>query len=173
MFWLTDLTGILNLYKLWMVSFQAAECYSRAADGGHAKAMYQLGLMYLEGDGDLERDHQKALHLMKLAAEQGLEQAQTELGVMYYEKGDMDSAALFFSRAAKKQDAVGQYYLGLCYLQGWGVECNPCKAADLLRQSAQEGHAPAMHSLAQLFEEGAAGEFFHALFQAFGYLYYQ
>jgi TPR repeat protein len=84
------------------------------------------------------------------------------LGILFTENGDRDMtrAASLFAMAAKQEDADAQYYLGLCYEQGLGVPSNPCKAADLYRQSAGAGHARAYHSLALLFETGAAGKNF-------------
>lgn len=59
------------------------------------------------------------------------------------------------------QDLDAQFYLGMCYENGLGVEQDLSKAADLYRQAADEGHVSATHSLGVLYEHGCAGEFVH------------
>ncbi|ELU04399.1 hypothetical protein CAPTEDRAFT_223518 [Capitella teleta] len=137
---------------------QAAKLYHIAASQGCSKSLYNLSLMYMDGCG-VTRDENKAKQLLEKAAASGLKQAQTELGVIYTEHKhrDMQKAASLFSWAAKQQDSAAQYYLGICYEQGLGVPCNPCKAAELYRQSANAGYLSAYHNLAKLFEQGAAG----------------
>jgi len=52
------------------------------AGKGDAKAQYNLGVMYDQGQG-VEQDHKKAFGWYKKAAEQGVAKAQYNLGVMY------------------------------------------------------------------------------------------
>jgi|GEM_PF-632995 len=49
---------------------QAAHWYEKAAVQGHSDAQYQLGRIYKEGLGGMERDIEKALYWFKQAAEQ-------------------------------------------------------------------------------------------------------
>ena len=56
------------------------------AEQGDADAQYNLGLMYLKGEGVLQ-DYAEAVKWYRLAAEQGIASAQTNIGVMY-EYGD-------------------------------------------------------------------------------------
>lgn len=56
------------------------------------------------------------------------------------------------------QDKDGIFYLGICYENGWGVPENQCKAADLYRQAAKEGHCTAQYNLAAFFEHGMGGK---------------
>ena len=58
----------------------------RAAEGGVAKAMYNLGAMYYEGDGGAQ-DHSLAAMWFRKAAERGVKDSQYNLGVLY-ERGD-------------------------------------------------------------------------------------
>ena len=53
------------------------------AEQGDAKAQFNLGLMYRNGDGVLQ-NYKTAVKWYTLAAEQGVASAQTNLGVMYY-----------------------------------------------------------------------------------------
>ncbi len=52
------------------------------AEAGDAEAQYNLGLMYVNGEG-VPEDDVEAVRLFRLAADQGLAEAQTNLGLMY------------------------------------------------------------------------------------------
>ncbi len=52
------------------------------ADQGHAKAQYNLGVMYDDGEG-VAQDYAEAVKWYRLAAEQGHASAQNNLAVMY------------------------------------------------------------------------------------------
>merc|ERR1711988_1305752 len=58
--------------------------YRMAADQGHAKAQYNLGSMYHQGQG-VAQDYSAATKWLRMAADQGIAQAQCNLGLMYYE----------------------------------------------------------------------------------------
>ena len=59
-------------YKLWLP----------LAEQGDAKAQYNLGQMYYEGQG-VPQDNKEAVKWYRLSAEQGHRSAQYNLGVMY------------------------------------------------------------------------------------------
>lgn len=138
---------------------KATKHYQYAADKGHPKAQYNLAILYLQGNGNLACDPQKALTLLEAAAEQGLPKAQTELGVLYTEddRKDMQKAASLFQLAARHEEKTAQYYLAICYEQGWGCEENICRAAELYKKASDRGHAQASHSLGIFFEKGLGG----------------
>ncbi|KAK3611124.1 hypothetical protein CHS0354_007384, partial [Potamilus streckersoni] len=54
-------------------------------------------------------------------------------------------------------DPEAQYSLGLCYEEGWGVEPDECKAAQLYSQAAQGGHDGAMYNLGIFQQYGLGG----------------
>jgi len=62
----------------------AMKLWRPMAEQGHAKAQYNLGLMYARGDGVPEDDKQ-AVKWLRLAAEQGDAKAQAVLAYMYGE----------------------------------------------------------------------------------------
>ena len=55
----------------------------RQAGQGDVNAQFRLGYMYANGEGALLQDHAEAVKLYRLAAEQGLADAQTLLGLIY------------------------------------------------------------------------------------------
>jgi len=65
---------------------QARLWTQRAAEGGIAKAMYNLGSMYYQGEGGAQ-DHSLAAMWFRKAAERGVKDSQYNLGVLY-ERGD-------------------------------------------------------------------------------------
>jgi TPR repeat protein len=61
---------------------RAAEWYRRAADRGHADAQYNLGFMYLLGEG-VASDTAEGLRWLRLAADQGEESSYRLLADLY------------------------------------------------------------------------------------------
>ena len=61
---------------------EAVRWFRLAAEQGHAKAQFYLGLMYRTGKG-VPQDYVEAARWFRLAAEQGDAKAQYSLGVMY------------------------------------------------------------------------------------------
>jgi TPR repeat protein len=80
--------------------------------------------MYENGEG-VPQDYAQAVTWYRRAAEQGVSEAQTNLGVMY-ENGegvpqDYAQAVTWYKRAADQGHAGAQYNLGVRYAQGQGV----------------------------------------------------
>jgi hypothetical protein len=81
------------------------------AEQGNAEAQYDLGVMYLRGQGVLQ-DYKEAVKWFRLSAEQGNANAQYNLGLLYY-KGegfpkDYKEAVRLFRLSAKQGDASAQ-----------------------------------------------------------------
>jgi uncharacterized protein len=81
----------------------AREEWAPLAKEGHAKARFRLGCLYTFGQGGPE-DHEMALRLFRLAADQGDLDAQNNLGGMYAEglgvEPDLIQAYMWFELAA-------------------------------------------------------------------------
>ena len=67
----------------------------------------------------------------------------------------------FYEHNLPFQDPEAQYFLGVCYEQGWGVEVNECKSAELYSQAAASGHDGALYSLAVFHEQALGGNKFN------------
>src|SRR5436305_345030 len=81
----------------------AAKWYEKAANNGNIRAMINIGLLYLNGDG-VDKDHNKAFELFKQSAEGGDLDGIVNLGYCY-ENGigvekDLKMAAKWYEKAA-------------------------------------------------------------------------
>ena len=50
-----------------------------------------------------------------------------KLGESCQEKHNYQEAVKYYKEAAAASDAVGQYYMGVMYKNGWGIEQNVSK----------------------------------------------
>ncbi len=111
---------------------QAVQWYRRAAEQGHVKSQYHLGLMYDLGLG-VSEDGAQAVQWFRRAAEQGYVEAQYHLGFMYDTgKGvpeiGAQEAAQWYNRAAERGLAEAQYALSQMYEKGDGVQADNIQA---------------------------------------------
>ena len=109
-----------------------------AAEKGHKKAQYRLGLCYDKGRGVKEDDELGAKWYAKSAA-QNYAKAQYQLG-RCYKNGegvlkDRKKAVELFTKAAKQDHAEAQYELGKAYLKGKGVAADEQKAKSWLKKA--------------------------------------
>lgn len=92
--------------------------YSDAAYAGDAMAQLSLAYMYLRGEG-VEQDYEKAFKLTEKSAEQGLAQAQNELGRAYEQmKQDYNKAIEWYKKAAAQGYQDAQKNLDRLYENG-------------------------------------------------------
>jgi TPR repeat protein len=95
--------------------------------------------------------------LQKKAA-QGVAEAQTNLGLLYYDgRGvprDYTKARGWFEKAAAQGHADAQYNLGMLYDFEKGVPQNFATAKRWYEQAAMQGHAGAQNNLGALYEFG-------------------
>ena len=84
-------------------------------------------MAYTNGQG-VRQDYAQAVQWYRKAAEQGLANAQSNLGVMYKEgrgvRQDDAQAVQWYRKAAEQGDAQAQYNLGVMYDNGQGVRQN-------------------------------------------------
>jgi hypothetical protein len=96
------------------------------AEGGDAKAQYNLGMMYHNGGGKAHpRDYELAMKWLRLSADQGNVEAEDRVGLMYYlgegVTQDYAEAVRWYKTAAKKGNAHAQWQLVEMYQKGIGV----------------------------------------------------
>jgi len=134
-------------------SKRAAHWYQLAAAAGFAKAKVNLAVAYLRGIG-VQQNDELAVRLFNQAFQQGNGTAATYLGLLYYfglaVKQDRSAAERWFESGLKLHDPLAAYDLGSMYSVNTDHPHDLSKAASLLRQAADGGYVPAMHSLGLL-----------------------
>ena len=99
-------------------------------------------------------DEAKAVEWYRKAAEQGLAEAQYNLGVMYLNgtgvAKDEAKAVEWYRKAAEQGLAMAQYNLGVMYLNGMGVAGDPITGYAWLSIAAKAGCVPASDALSKL-----------------------
>ncbi len=80
---------------------------------------------------------------LTFSAQTGDADAQNQIGEMYYYgdeiEQDFDQAVYWFKEAAKQKHAEGMFNLGVCFINGEGVEKNKTMGMGFIRQAAKLG----------------------------------
>ena len=164
---------ILFTHKLWVdESTQPRYAISKlikSAERGDAQAQFDLGLMY-EGDESVTESYAQAFlerfaldslefgtqaaKWFRLAADQGVADAQYKLGLMY--RNDKDVSKDYNELAADQGVTDAKYRRALLYksLSHKGVTKDDAEAAKWFRLAADQGNAAAQYNLALLYERG-------------------
>ena len=128
------------------------------AEHGHARAQFNLGLMYEIGGGGVSQDYAEALKWFRKAAEQGYARAQDNLGSMYdFGKGvplDYGAALKWYRMAAGQGYAISQSNLGSMYSKGDGVPQDYAEALKWFRKAAEQGRAEDQSNLGDMYAKG-------------------
>ncbi len=132
-----------------------------AADKGNVKAEFSLGSLLLLGQGKLPKDPEQGLSLIHKAADQGLVEAQRQLGLVYSNgfiagiPQDQAQSIAWYRKAAAQGDAASEDILALDYSMGMnGLAKDPDKALSLYQSAASQGDMMAQTFLAQMYERG-------------------
>ncbi|XP_006866262.1 PREDICTED: death ligand signal enhancer [Chrysochloris asiatica] len=133
--------------------------YQLAASQGHSLAQYRYARCLLQdpaSSGAFER--QRAMTMLKQAADSGLREAQAFLGVLFTKEPYLEEqkAVKYLWLAANNGDTQSQYHLGICYEKGLGVQKNLGEAVRCYQQSAALGNKLAQERLRTLFSVEAA-----------------
>ncbi|MDR2090492.1 MAG: hypothetical protein LBP62_02425 [Clostridiales bacterium] len=137
---------------------KAAELYQAAAEKGHAKAQNNIADCYENGYG-VSADAAKAAEWNKKAAEQGNAAALNHSGITYENAGyPRDTVSDFtagdYQAAADNGDAEAQFYTGLAYEKGLGVQKDGVTAAQYYYAAAEAGNAKAKNKLGNCYYNG-------------------
>jgi len=105
-------------------------------------------------------DFETAFREFTIAAEQGLNLAQYNLGILYFTgqgvSQDFEKAFLWTKAAAEQNHLNAQFNLGSLYLEGQGIGKDNLQGIDWFTKAARNGHADAAYSLAKLYQAGDA-----------------
>lgn len=124
-----------------------------AAIQGDAQAQLRLGIAC-----DEAADYAEAVKWYRLAAQQGLPQAQNNLGVMYKDgqgvAQDYGQAVAWFQKAAHQGNLLALSNLGYMYQAGLGVARDYAAARRCYMEAARRGHSVAQKNLAIMYRDG-------------------
>ncbi|ELV14080.1 Death ligand signal enhancer [Tupaia chinensis] len=138
-----------------------AICYYQLAAGqGHSLAQYRYARCLLQNPVcSWEPERQRAVSMLKQAADSGLTEAQAFLGVLFTKEPYLDEqrAVKYLWLAANNGDSQSRYHLGICYEKGLGVQRNLGQAVKCYQQSAALGNKSARERLRTLFSMDTAG----------------
>ncbi|MFM2444751.1 MAG: hypothetical protein RJB09_1937 [Pseudomonadota bacterium] len=127
----------------------------KAAAKGHAGALYNLGIMAIDGD---IQDFTSAAEFFRKAAERGNMDGAYSLAVLYREgRGvpqDIPEAAKWLRRAADDHIAAAEVELAIMTFNGEGVTKDEAAAAKLFLRAAVRNNPIAMNRLARLHASG-------------------
>ncbi len=104
---------------------------------GDTKAMYQLGKMFLTGDG-VERNYEVAYNLFSRSAKEGYTKSFNKMALMH-QKGmgrpvNVRNAFILYKRAADAGNVQGCYGVGYLLYKGLGVRQNYAKLWNICRK---------------------------------------
>lgn len=97
---------------------------------------------------------------LTFSAETGDAEAQNALGEMYYYgdeiEQDIELAVYWFKEAAKQKHPDGMYNLGVCFINGEGIDANSATGLSFIKQAARLGSKPAVEYLEEEDKKSAA-----------------
>eukprot|EP01128_Nolandella_sp_AFSM9_P006146 TRINITY_DN3098_c0_g1_i1.p1 TRINITY_DN3098_c0_g1~~TRINITY_DN3098_c0_g1_i1.p1 ORF type:complete len:657 (-),score=108.32 TRINITY_DN3098_c0_g1_i1:121-2091(-) len=149
--------------------------YQYAIDrGGSASPMVAVGIMYLEGQGGLQKDEGAAHQLFRMAADfRGDPFSKYAFGPSADRRGiahlaytylhglgvqsDNQTAVHMFQEAAERGSSAARTHLGLCHLQGeCGLYQNEKEAKRYFLEAAEMGNPESKYYLAEMLSSDAA-----------------
>ncbi len=133
---------------------RSLELAFESSERGSRYGQYALGKLYEFGAGRFARDHAQAVVFHGLAAAQGLDSAQCELGDMY-SKGfgvaqDLAEALRLFQLAAAQGYPRALFNVAYCHQRGRGVAADAAEAIRWYRRAQAAGHPEAAAKLLNL-----------------------
>ena len=122
------------------------------ADEGDAESQYRLGRRFYQGTAETGLSFAKAAEWFRKASEKEHAGALSSLGYMQVTgRGDLPNVAAglkLLHQAAEKNEPSAQYYLGLIYEMGRGVQPDRFEAMDWYVKASLQGHKNAQKRLA-------------------------
>jgi TPR repeat protein len=123
-----------------------------AAEGGEVDAQYEVGIMYLKGQG-VAQNRAKAVQWLNSASESGHTKAASKLRRM----DEREDKFKQLQKTAASGTADAQYELAGMYLKGHGTEQNTAAARKWLSKAAKQNHDKAITRLGILNYKGEGG----------------
>jgi len=135
---------------------RSMEFARESSDSGSRYGQFTLGELHYSGAGGLARDDAQAVEFYRLAAAQGFDGAQNQLGYMYYfglcVARDYAEALRWSQLAATKGHPSAMYRVAKCHEYGHSVPKNKAKAIQWFRLAQAAGITEAADALRVLLD---------------------
>ena len=138
--------------------------YEQAVAEDNDEAQFRLGSFFDSGLPliGIDQDYSQAAEWYEKAAENGMDAAQNNLGIMYYHGvgvgQNYEKAFWWFSKAAERMEQGALSNLGNCYYWGHGVEQDYEKAVKYHHKAACLGYANSQEVLGEMYYDGKGVE---------------
>ena len=119
------------------------------AKSGDAKMMYVLSLVYHDAEYG-QKNNEQSLYWMEKAAESGYVNAQLSMAAECIDKNDYNNYFRWVEKASNLGNSDAKVELAICYGKGAGVSKNEAKAAQLLKEAAEQGNETAKDMLRKM-----------------------
>jgi TPR repeat protein len=123
---------------------RSLEFVRESSGRGSRYGQLTLGMLHHWGGGGLAVDYAQAVAFFRLAAAQGLDEAQRRLGHMYYcdlgVAGDYAEALRWYQLAAAQGHPTALHCVAECHEQGQGVAANVAEAMRWYRRARAAGY---------------------------------
>lgn len=119
------------------------------AESGDADAQYEIGIMYLKGQG-VATDRDKAVEWLRTAEKNGNQQATGKLSRMQGYEKDFKK----MHEKAEQGNANAQYVTGSMLLTGKGTKTDAAQAVNWLQKATDQGHEKATTRLGIIYYKG-------------------
>ncbi len=149
LFLLSGMPALLQASQMWEDMFDE---HLENAEAGEVEAQYEVGIMYLKGQG-VAQDREKALQWLKRASDGGYQQATSKLGRIQEQQEKFKQSL----RQAESGDLEAQYDVAMMYLKGRGVDTDGAKARKWLGKAADKGDTRAITRLGIINFKGENG----------------
>jgi len=148
--------------KLSQKDYAAAHAiYLSLANQNDAKACYNLGLMYQDGDG-VAKNMDEAVKWYTKSAELNYKEAQYTLASLVFQRQiqsiSYPQAVTYYEQAAKQGHVKSQLNLGMLYLRGDVIAQDMPAAVQWLSLAASNNNSEAQGYLANLYQQGTGIE---------------
>ena len=140
---------------------EGLEMLKEAARTGNSRAMKEMGILYVTGNG-VEKNVAEGKGLLLQASEKGEAGASESLALMYesgegVEKSEI-KAVDYFQKAAEKGSVKSMLRLAMKYVNGTGVKADGNKGREWLEKAADLNATDAMLALGLMYEGGNGEE---------------
>lgn len=132
-----------------------------AAKQDYPEALYDLGRIYLAGDG-IAKDYDRAFYYLERAHAAGHPEAAGQLGLCYANGLGVDKndqyAFEYWYQGSQQGDVESIRYLGIAFEKGIGIEKDEKRAVDCYEIGASNNDTESMFLLGSCFENGIGTE---------------